>query len=115
MIHVKIYEDFKTSDIKIGEYVLVYDGSMFLPGASENQKKLYKEFLNNNIGQVINVNPVHNNIKIRYYNVDFNIVHLFNTEMVHPTIMVHPKWIIDHDENPENLKIRHEAKNIWNI
>lgn len=105
MKHLRLYEEFTNKDIEIGDYVVIYPPkTKFGVIASEQQK--YEEFLKNNIGVVVNVNNVHNNIKVKYNDVSFFIKRLFYSD---DTIMIHPQFVKYVGKTPEEVKIQAEA------
>ena len=108
MKHIRIYEEFTTNDIQVGDYVLLkYTDNFLVSHYTNEQEKKYKEFLNNNIGVVVNVNNVHNNIKIKYHDISFFIKHMFAND---DTTMVNPKFVKYIGKTPEDIKIQVDSE-----
>lgn len=87
MKHLRIYEEFRISELEKGDYVIMR--RPFIPGMFEDDKYAFTKFLDNNIGIITNTNSVHNNITVKYHNVPMHIQHiltddqhLFNTKGV---------------------------------
>lgn len=85
MKHLKIYEIYKSGitrrildNIHKGDYVIMNHNSVFTTCISTYAIKELDEFLENNIGIVINVNKVNNNISVKYHDVPFTISGFFH-------------------------------------
>ncbi len=115
MKHLKLYEDLKhlkvLDKIKKGDYVIMNGDSVFTAGVSLNQKKKLKIFLKNNMGEVTNVNKVHNNISVKYHDVSFHISNFFQTIGYQ---IFQPYDIVEYAKTPEELRIKIEL-NKYNL
>lgn len=108
MKHLRLYEEFTTNDIQVGDYVLLnYTDNFLVSAYNSEQEKKYKEFLNNTIGVVVNVNKVHNNIKVKYHDISFFIRHMFAND---GTTMFNPNFVKYVGKTPEDIKIQVEAE-----
>lgn len=100
----KIYESKDSvKGINVGDYVIMSCG--YLVGASDSQKIKMKEFLDNNIGEVINVNPVHINLTVKYHDIPFQISWLFSNN----SYIFKPSQIVEIAPTVEDLKMKLQA------
>jgi len=106
MKHLKIYESFNLTDVKEGDYVILNPSVDFTPGASLGIISRYFDFVGNNIGQIILIDKDHNNVKIKYHNIDFNIRHLFDKD---GAIFSHQSYIKYAGSTIEDIMIQYEA------
>ena len=101
----KIYESKIPLELKDGDCVIM--NYSFNPGASLSQKEIFKEFLVNNIGVVKNINKVHNNIAVKYYDIPFQISTFFRSDGVY---LFPPSSLSEYASTPEELKIKIQTK-----
>ena len=111
MKHLKIYEEYEDSDIKIGNYVLLNienDDNSFIIGLSSRQRIRLKEYLNNSIGEIINKYENYSGniqIEVKYYNLPFDISNLIGN-----IIIVHESDIFDVSEEKQDLIDRYKLR-----
>jgi len=105
----KIYESKIPSELKNGDCVIM--NYSFHPGASQSQKKVFEEFLANNIGVVTNINKIHNNIAVKYYDIPLQISNFFMSNGVY---LFPPSALFEYASSPDELKLKIQA-NKYNL
>lgn len=107
MKHLRIYEEFTTNDIHVGDYVIMnYNGSKHFGSYYTENDIEFENFINNNIGIVVNVNKAFDNIKIEYDNISRNISYKFYKN----TIMINPMFVKYVGKTPEDIKLQIKMK-----
>jgi hypothetical protein len=103
----KIYEndDQIMNIIQLGYYVIMKRA--YLVGATEQQKAKMDEFLEHNIGEIINTNNVYNNITVKYHNTSFYVDIFFDNNGEYLTT---PDFIVEYAPTVNELKMKLEAK-----
>ena len=119
MKYLKIYEAFKESDVKIGNYVILnVKFKDFGYSLSDNQKNTLVEYLNNTICEIVNITTSYSGIQeidVKYNNIPFTLNDWFG---VGRTITLDITDIFDMSDSKKELIDRHnlrQAVNKFNI
>jgi len=111
MKHLKIYEDYEESDIKIGNYVVlnIKKEDIIWYGQSNDKKKKIVEFTNNTIGEIVNIKEGYyeKEITVKYNDIPFDIDFYFGKEK---SIVVNSKEIFDVSDEKQELIDRYNLR-----
>ena len=110
MKHLKIYEEYDESDIKIGYYVVLNIVDTFFIGLSSMRRMRAKEYLNNTIGEIVNIFENYSGniqIEVKYNNYPYDISDIFSSDK---TIIAHKSDIIDISESKNDLVDRYNLR-----
>lgn len=97
---LKFNENNIIDNIEIDDYVIMY--RPYHPGLSKNQKTIFDNFLENNIGIITNINKVHGYITVKYYNIPYTIRFIFTKSQY----LFKPEAIKYYDKDIEILKTK---------
>jgi len=109
MKHIKTFEKIINTDIKIGDYVLIN-----CVGYSGMGAKKMMNFINNNIGRIINIDDPEkrwDNLSVAYENVPDDIIHpwfFIKNDIIFKRIRY--GYIIDKSKNKVDLEYILQAK-----
>jgi hypothetical protein len=106
MKHIRLYENYDQSEIQEGDYVVIN---------IKADNKIYEEFINNNIGQLIYIVPYNkDSLYIRYDNIPISLKSWFHKKasILHPELdlqnskcfHINSIKIIDFSKNKEDLE-----------
>lgn len=103
------FNEIKINELEKNDYVIMNDDihNYFLPGTTPPQRYKFSDFLKNNIGQIINVNKIHNNITVEFHNIPFDLGYIFNYKK---TYLFNPESVKYYDKTIEGLKLKIESK-----
>jgi len=110
MKYLKIYEEYKYSDIKIGNYVVLnIKKNDIWNGSSDAKKNKIVEFTNNTIGEIVDINKGYYEleIEVKYTNIPFDIKFYFDKDN---SIIVGTKEILDLSEEKQDLIDRYKLR-----
>ena len=105
MKYLKKFESFNWNslrDIKIGDYVII-DSSKLSNFMIKNNVDIYRNFLNSNIGKIINISRVLDNIRVKYENIPDIIKDYFEEDN---SIFLHPSKIKYFSKTIDDLKLK---------
>ena len=110
MKHLKNYESYywiNLKELEVGDYAMLDSTYLSLPSyESKNRQIIYKEFLRDNIGEVMNINRVHDNVKIRFHNIPYTIKDFFDDS---GSYLYHPSRIKYFGKTIDDIKLKYEA------
>lgn len=107
MKHIKIYENFDYSNIKVGDYAIFYydDISQYAYHAKLNAER--KDFINSHVGMIINVSNMENSwIEVMYD----EIIPTYNSNK----ILLTKDVMIEYSKDKEKLEAKLSA-NKYNL
>ena len=107
---MKTFESYDWKNLKeleIGDYIMLDPTDLSLPSyESKNRQSAYEEFIQNNIGEVVNIDKVHDVVKIMFHNIPYTIEDLFDEYGIYFYPLSNIKYI---GKTIEDIKLKYEA------
>ena len=89
---------------EVGDYVILTDNELI--GSSTSQKKLYIDFIENHVGQIISINNQFDWFTVEYNNIPFQLQVFFNKNKATFT----KKNIVCIGKTIDEVKLKYAAK-----